>query len=296
MGDIREHPDWEASIDSFDWYQTIDLGGIATPGRFDHRRFLGPYHLPPSLEGARVLDVGCADGFFTFEIEKRGAASVLSVDANRQDGSLTGFDYSPSLRESMARKYEPLGRPEIRSRREDACRRVGAERATAFHFAKAVLGSKAAHRFLSIYDLHELGETFDLVFCGTVSEHLKNPLGAMEQLRSVTGRLCIFAASGMILAPPLSPVKRAFASALTSVARRAGLGTIVMDPDDTLCRYMGHELYNSFFHCTVPAMQAMLTASGFDRVEVKSTFVLTSARGGDLRSPHAVFHCHVGDA
>ena len=40
-----------------------------------------PYFgLPDDMTGLRVLDVGCAEGFFSFEAERRGASEVISLD------------------------------------------------------------------------------------------------------------------------------------------------------------------------------------------------------------------------
>ena len=36
--------------------------------------------LPDDMTGFRVLDVGCAEGFFSFEAERRGASEVVSLD------------------------------------------------------------------------------------------------------------------------------------------------------------------------------------------------------------------------
>lgn len=278
-------------LNALPWYHTIEIQGYRTPGRFDHLPYLPHYHFPESLEGQSVLDVGCSDGFFSFALERRGAGSVLALDGNRQDGSLTDMDYSPALRQEAEAKYRARS-GEFSRLFEEARRKADAERATTFHIAKALLGSSAEHRYASIYALDALGSSYDVVFCGTMSEHLKNPLAGFEQLRAVTRRLLIFAACGMILSPALSARKELLAKVLDGVARKAGLGRRLLLSDDTICRYTGHEYHNSFFRCTVPAMTAMLVASGFPRVGLKSTFVLESARGGPLSSPHAVFHCY----
>lgn len=73
------------------------------------------------------------------------------------------------------------------------------------------------------------------------------------------------------------------------------MSDVILSREDTMCRYTGHTHHNSFFKFTVPAMQAMLEASGFSRVELKSTFSLPTVRGAFQSSPHAVFHCHVDD-
>jgi tRNA (mo5U34)-methyltransferase len=60
----------------------MDLGnGVVTPGWSDPAQDKLPFFgLPEVMTGLRVLDVGCAEGFFSFEAERRGAAEVVSVD------------------------------------------------------------------------------------------------------------------------------------------------------------------------------------------------------------------------
>ena len=55
------------------WYHTLELpGGIVTPGWFDLRGVVD--RLPwPDVRGKRCLDVGTYDGFYAFELERRGA-------------------------------------------------------------------------------------------------------------------------------------------------------------------------------------------------------------------------------
>jgi tRNA (mo5U34)-methyltransferase len=62
------------------WWHVIDLpDGTATPGGWDLRRMAN--ELPwPDVTGKRCLDVGTADGFWAFELERRGAADVLAID------------------------------------------------------------------------------------------------------------------------------------------------------------------------------------------------------------------------
>lgn len=70
------------------WWHSIDLGNEAiTPGahkieelRDNYAKFL----LPDDLSGKRALDIGCWDGFYTFEAERHGA-QVTSVDCWRPE-------------------------------------------------------------------------------------------------------------------------------------------------------------------------------------------------------------------
>ena len=65
------------------WHSPVDLGhGIVTKGERYQRRFrrrLRLLELPQSLAGKRVLDIGTWDGYWAFELERRGA-NVLAID------------------------------------------------------------------------------------------------------------------------------------------------------------------------------------------------------------------------
>jgi tRNA (mo5U34)-methyltransferase len=68
------------SIADHEWWHVIELPDDAvTPGGWDLRPTAA--ELPwPDLTGKRCLDVGTADGFWAFELERRGAADVVAVD------------------------------------------------------------------------------------------------------------------------------------------------------------------------------------------------------------------------
>ena len=65
------------------WFQKIDLGGgLATPGWSNPMTEKLPFYgLPDDMTGMRVLDIGCCEGFFSFEAERRGAADVVAIDS-----------------------------------------------------------------------------------------------------------------------------------------------------------------------------------------------------------------------
>ena len=67
--------------------------GETTPGDWDLRPTA--LEIPwPDLTGKRCLDIGTADGFWAFEMERRGAASVLATDRPSpfQERSQRNFD------------------------------------------------------------------------------------------------------------------------------------------------------------------------------------------------------------
>ena len=91
-----------------DWWHVIDLpDGTSTPGGWDLRRTSD--ELPwPDVAGRRCLDVGTADGFWAFELERRGAADVLAVDVPSafQLRARRKFELARELRGSSVRYEE----------------------------------------------------------------------------------------------------------------------------------------------------------------------------------------------
>lgn len=70
------------------WYHSIELPdgrviqGLQTIGQLEER--IARYPIPEDLTGKRVLDIGAWDGWFSFEMERRGA-SVVAVDSSKQN-------------------------------------------------------------------------------------------------------------------------------------------------------------------------------------------------------------------
>lgn len=164
------------------WYHTVELGdGLVSRGVYDHRPIVDRYGLPESLIGKTALDVGTADGFWAFELERRGADRVVAIDVS----TYGDFDWLPWIRESL-----------------------GARRANRLHFdlAHAMRRSRVEHQTCSVYDLapDRVG-TFDVVFCGSLLLHLQNPLRALVNIRSVTGELAIIETG---VEPELEPYDR----------------------------------------------------------------------------------------
>ena len=151
-----------------EWYHTIELApGLTSDGMFDHRPYVDRYGLPESLAGKRVLDVGTFEGFWAFELERRGA-EVVALDVPR----IQQLDWPPRQRPA---EDEPRG-----------------ERFRAVAEAK---GSAVKWVGLNVYDAtpEELGGTFDLVFCGTVTIHLRDPALALERMAGLCHGDFVFA-------------------------------------------------------------------------------------------------------
>jgi tRNA (mo5U34)-methyltransferase len=77
------------------WYHRIEVRpGIVTPGVNDSPLNLQMLELPADCSGLRVLDLGARDGFFSFELERRGA-DVLAIDY--MPAERTGFPIAARL-------------------------------------------------------------------------------------------------------------------------------------------------------------------------------------------------------
>jgi tRNA (mo5U34)-methyltransferase len=67
------------------WRHPIEIRGVPVPADAHHaahtRWMLECMRLPASMAGETVLDIGCSDGFFAFEAERRGAARVVGIDS-----------------------------------------------------------------------------------------------------------------------------------------------------------------------------------------------------------------------
>jgi len=161
VADLRER------FSEIDWYHTQELApGLITPGMFDLRPYVSRYGLPDDLTGVRALDVGTFEGFWAFELERRGA-EVTALDVDR----LQQLDWPRRLRPD-----------------DDGARGEG------FRLARAALGSSVERVGMPIYDAtpERLGGKFDLIFIGTVTIHLRDPMLALERLAGLcSGRLIL---------------------------------------------------------------------------------------------------------
>jgi tRNA (mo5U34)-methyltransferase len=221
-----------------DWYHTLELApGLVTEGMFDHRPFVDRYGLPDDLAGQRALDVGTFDGFWAFELERRGA-TVTGIDVAR----IQELDWPPRLRP-----------------REDG------RRGERFQLAREVLGSSVERVGLSVYDAtpERLGGRFDLIFCGSVLVHLRDPMLALERMAGLCrGRL--------VLAEEYSRRLRPFV-----FVRGA--------------EFTGHSPWSTWWRPTARTWLTMTQTAGFEEVRLHGTFKLRF-RGRRTGVPHAVIH------
>ncbi len=183
-------------VAALDWYHVLELpGGVTTRGHFDPRPVVPKVPLPASLAGRRCLDVGTWDGFWAFELERRGAAEVVAID----------------LREPLQWDWPASGDAQAQRDQQRYLESVKAAN-QGFEVARDALASRVERRELSVYDLSpDAVGTFDFAYLGTLLMHLRDPVGALMALRGVvTGEVVI--ADGVEAIPswlrPRTPVAR----------------------------------------------------------------------------------------
>ena len=177
-------------VSSVAWYHTIELGdGTVTPGRFDTRAAARALPFPESLAGRRCLDVGTADGFWAFEMERRGASDVVAIDVD-----------DPSRRDWPWHVKPP--KPETGM----------TGRGGAFSIAHRALGSKVERVDIPVYDLSpERVGRFDFAFIGSLLLHLRDPVRALASVAGVLdGELLVGETISLYLSllHPIRPVGR----------------------------------------------------------------------------------------
>lgn len=140
------------------------LGGVRTQGIYDPARTLPRLALPKRLDGKRVLDVGAWDGFYSFEMESRGA-DVLATDHFSWSGEGWGTK-------------------------------------DGFLLARDALGSRVRDLEIDPSTLtpEAVEGAYDIVLFLGVLYHLRDPMLILERLRSVTAGLLVLETEvGMLL-------------------------------------------------------------------------------------------------
>lgn len=153
-------------VDDLPWYHSIRLPeGVVTRGAFDHEELVARYGVPESLADRSVLDVAAADGFWSFEFERRG-------------GRVTALDIPTTDELDLPGPVRMLAGE----------RGLTTSLRNGFDLARAALGSEVVPLNKSVYDLDpDVDGTFDFVHAGDLLLHLREPIRALERMRAVCG-------------------------------------------------------------------------------------------------------------
>jgi tRNA (mo5U34)-methyltransferase len=140
------------------WFHTFALNrteGIYTPGAARDHRYRIPT-IPDNFSGMSVLDVGTFDGFYAFLAESRGAERIVAAD-NEQ------------YRLWVASRWN-----------------VELEGGEGFRAIHGLLSSAVEYRRMDAFEIDQLDERFDLVYCFGILHRVENPLGLLRVLRGRT--------------------------------------------------------------------------------------------------------------
>jgi tRNA (mo5U34)-methyltransferase len=195
-GLIQDFPEFQKSRDDLlarakelGWYHSLQLdASFRTRGEFDLEPYV-PYYLPFSdLSAFRCFEVGSGNGFWAFEMEKRGAAAVTTLDLP------DFFDTDFSIR---------FGRDNERPQQRAAAGAFG----EAFRVAAVLRQSKVRYQLGNVYDVRpETYGRFGLVFCGSMLMHLFGPLLALQRMAAICDdALLITTQTDLSLEPSLGP-------------------------------------------------------------------------------------------
>jgi SAM-dependent methyltransferase len=159
------------------FYQAIDLPGIgAVPGAWDHRGSESVYLAHTDFEGLTALDVGPANGFWSFEMERRGA-KVTALELGPDD------DW-----DTVPHKKQQEGLASILKANVEASQRD-------FETCRVAKNSKVKVVRGTAYNAPVLVESVDVALMGNILQHLRDPFLAIERVASVVKKRIIISES-----------------------------------------------------------------------------------------------------
>lgn len=243
--------DLSARVASLFWYHSIELpGGIRTPGVSN----TPPLHAKelPDLAGRSVIDIGAFDGYYSFLAERLGASRVVALD-----------HYAWCV--DFARRQEYWDECRALGRIPDAARDVTdfwlahAPGRASFDLAREALASRVEPVIgdFTAMDLGELG-SFDVTLFLGYLYHVKEPLHALERLRSITGEVAVIETHAV------------------AVDGYPDANLMLFYPADELAGD-----FTNWYVPTEPALHALCRAAGFRRVRTVRTHDFESGRTGD---------------
>lgn len=188
MNTLYEQP-WNInSLDDCAFYHTIDLPGFGTQyGSWDLREGIDQYLPPINYSNQRVLEIGTANGFVCFELERRGAEVIA-------------FDLAEGLSYDIVPQYNADLEQAIKMQSEGV-KKVK----NAFWFAHSLFNSHAKVLYGHANDVpDELGNV-DIAFLGNVLQHLKDPFGAVISAGMKANQIAVTEANWNLALDPNEP-------------------------------------------------------------------------------------------
>lgn len=160
--DLYAAPRHVEGVEGCHFYHATDLPGLGSvPGDWDLRPRIDAYLGGVDLPGKRVLDVGAASGFLSFEAEARGA-EVVSYDLSQSDT----WDAVPFSGVDLG-QTEALMRGHL-----DAINR-------AYWLSHRLKGSRARLAQGTVYAIPQEIGPVDVALYGAILLHLRDPFRAL---------------------------------------------------------------------------------------------------------------------
>ena len=241
-------------FDNGTWYHSVQFNKTKSKGTFDYTDTVKDLKLP-RLDNLSVLDVGCSDGYFAkYFLENLGANYVLGVDFNKYDGSIA-FDVLNTYEKEYETKYKEHDDFEILKKDYEKLELFNSNK---FLLLKKIFNLNMDYEFGSIYDLKSL-PNFDVTFCGSLLEHLRDPITAIEQLYFKTDKFSII------------DISNSFNSGIFK--------------KKSYLKYVGSG--GNFFHYSERGVKEIMENVGFKKVTKLSSYKIKIEKYG-YKIPHAV--------
>ena len=199
-----------------DFYHTFDVPGHGpVHGHWDLRPNLGAYLGGVSFRGKRVLELGTADGFITFHIEREGG-DVVSYDLS-EDFEWDVVPYAQILDRDTARDDDGDWVTSAETFRQ-GIRRLN----NAYWLCHAAYGSNASLVHGTVYAVPDDIGPVDIATFGSLLLHTRDPFGALASaLRLTRETVIVTEPQGRVRLPPaLSRAARLLPSRLHKPSMR----------------------------------------------------------------------------
>ena len=145
------------------FYHTMEVPGFGiVEGQWDLRGGVEDYLGRVDFRGKRVLDVGAANGFLSFQMEARGA-EVVGYDLDEH----SSWDVVPFSRHDH---------PQSEADRRQHLRQLN----NAYWLCHRALASRARMVYGSVYDIPDALGEFDVTVLGSVLLHVRDPFRALH--------------------------------------------------------------------------------------------------------------------
>lgn len=143
------------------WYHYFEFHKKTNDVVWDYNleNMLDKFLLPENMKGRTFLDIGTANGFFSFEMEKRGA-EVVSFDLGLDDQpDQIPYSFSPDRSEANKEFMQQLHK--------------------GYWYAHQYFQSNAKAAYGHVRNMPDWIGTFDVTLIGSILQHIKDPLGAI---------------------------------------------------------------------------------------------------------------------